>query len=673
MARRRGGARGEGTHVHGVRRGLLLFGLLLFAAVLAARAFQISVLQHGTWVARAAMQHADRMELPAPRGTIYDRDGVPLAASREVYRVAIAFREIADREALALLLREQAKLSAAEVRRALDPKRRNWRVLPGRFDEAVKDALDGTHGVHFERVMQRFYPHTTLAAEVLGSVNAEGEALGGIELEFDSILSGRPGMAVVRHGPNGRAIPGTMLRVLEPQPGRDVRLTIDYDLQAIADDALRQALATTRAASGELLLLDPRTGEVLASVSRRAEGPARNWNAVTAPYEPGSTIKPFTVAAALARGRAALAESVFGEDGRYPLHGRVITDVHPHGWITLADGLRESSNVVMAKVGSRLQPDEQYRYLRDFGFGSPTGVAYPSESGGRLQRPGAWSKQSQASLSIGYEISVTPLQMALAYGALANGGVLMEPRLVREVRSREGRLLTSFEPQAVRRVVPEEIADAIRDVLVSAVEVGTGRAAAMGPFRVAGKTGTARLVIGGRYVPSAYTSTFAGFFPAEDPQLVFLVKLDQPQGAYYGGLTAAPVTRTTLEAALAARSTPLDRRAVARAAAPLPAGVMADPPGVIRAVSPAHVLERWPAGSAPPVTFTSNGAGPGAAARVVPDVVGVAPRDAARLLHAAGLRVRLVGHGRVRETVPAAGALAKANAVVQVHGSVQER
>lgn len=548
---------------HGLRRRLLVFGLLAFAALLGARAFELTVVEHEVWVSRAGEQHAHGLELPAPRGTIYDRDGVPLAASRDAYSLAIATREVTDASALAATLRADADLTAAQAAQAVD-RRDPWRVLPGRFGEEAREALDGIPGVHFQRVVERFYPHGALGAEVLGRVNAASDALGGIELEFDSLLAGRPGLAVVRHGPDGRPIPGMMLRVADPEPGRDVVLTIDYELQAIADDALHNAVTATGAAGGDLLLIDPRTGDVLAAVSRDAGRTASNWNGATTPFEPGSTMKPFAVAALLGERRATLEDSIHGEDGRYAIHGRVLTDVHEHGWLTLAEGLRESSNVVLAKAASLLTPAQQYTYLRDFGFGSPTGVTYPAESGGVLRRPRAWSKQSSASLAIGYEIAATPLQLALAYAAIANGGVLVEPRLVKEIRSRDGRVERRFAPRAVRRAVSPHVADAMRTVLVGAVETGTGHAAAMGPFRLAGKTGTVRVTADGRYVGGAYRSTFAGFFPAVDPQLVFVVKLDRPRGDYYGGLTAAPVTRATLEAALAARSTAFDRRAIAR-------------------------------------------------------------------------------------------------------------
>jgi cell division protein FtsI (penicillin-binding protein 3) len=359
---------------------------------------------------------------------------------------------------------------------------------------------------------------------------------------------------------------------------------------------------------------------------------------------------------------------VFAEKGYYERLN--LTDTHAHEWLTLGDALRESSNIGVAKMAERMERGEQYLALRGFGFGTPTGVAYPSESAGRLTRPQQWSWSSPSRLSIGYEISVTPLQMAMAYGALANGGVLFEPRLVREVRSRDGRVEQQYEPRVVRRVITEQVAERIRDVLVDAVQVGTGQQASLGSFHVAGKTGTARIAENGRYRPGAYTASFAGFFPADDPQLVFIVKLDEPRGQYYGGLAAAPVTRATLEAALATRNTPIDRSAIARA--PQRAAVPARQPvavregGGARAASSGVVRLTAHRAAGSPATAKSTDADQ----RVIPDVTGMAMRDGVRRLHEAGFRLHLEGHGRVVRTVPAAGAEARASDVVRVIGGV---
>lgn len=658
---------------HVWRRQALLAGVLLGAAAVLVRSFQVQVVEEERWRARALGQHRRRVELAAPRGTIYDRNGVPLAASREAYRVSVAPRELRDRSEAAARLREVLGVPAAQARRAVDP-RRPWVVLPGRYDAVAREALAGEPGIYFEPVLERLYPHGELALELVGRVNAEGRAQGGIELEFDTLLSGRSGEAVARRNGRGEVVPGSLITVVEPTPGHDVYLTIDYALQEIADEALRRAVSQTGAEGGDLLLADPRTGEILAAATARRAG-GRSWRAVTEAYEPGSTMKPFTVAALLAEGRASLEDRVYAENGRYEQDGRIITDVHGYGWLTLRDGLRYSSNIAIAKLAARLEPADQFAYLRDFGFGTPTGVAYPSEAAGVLRRPARWSRHSQSSLAMGYEVAVTPLQMVMAYGALANGGVLLEPRLVREVRARDGRVVERYGPQPVRRVVSPEIARSISEALVEVVETGTGQAAGLGSFQVAGKTGTAKQYREGRYEAGSYTASFAGFFPAREPQFSFLVRLDRPKGEYYGGLAAAPVMRATLAAALAARSTALDRGAVAAA--------MVRAPGSRKAVKANTLPGRAPATAAGPAGVRPQVRGPyvfalselpprsaepaeGAVRRRVPDVVGLPLRDAARRLHAAGFRVVVEGRGVVAATDPAGGAPAPLGGAVRL-------
>lgn len=638
--------RAEATGNPTARRRFLLIGILIAAVVMSARAVQLQIINTANWRARAADQHAKQSTLPAPRGTIFDRDGIPLAASNEAFRINIAPREVRDRPGLARTLQTATQLDDRTIRRVLDTKRK-WIVLPGDYPSEVREALDRTPGVYFDRVLRRFYPHGDVALDILGGVNSAGSAVGGIELEYDSVLSGTPGVATLRRDHLGRAIPGAMFQAIEPIPGRDIYLTLDYDLQEIASEALRAAVQNTSARGGELILADPRTGEILASTTARQSGPPQTWQAATDPYEPGSTLKPFVIAALLAQKEARLADSVFAENGLYIHEGRTLKDVHPMGWVTVSEALQQSSNIALAKLVTRLHPSVQYEYLRGFGFGSPTAVQYPSESGGLLRRPKHWSRFSQASLAIGYEISVTPLQMVLAYAAIANGGMLMEPRLVREVRSSNGLTAQSFKPRAVRRVIPENVARDLRTVLAGVVETGTGQAAALGPFSVAGKTGTARSFRAGHYESGAYTASFAGFFPADDPQLVFIVKLDAPQGVYYGGFAAAPVTRTTLEAALAARNTPLDKRAMAVAAPP-----PLDDREFAQTPEPA-TTQRPVAG---PFIFALNAGAPKRTmptAFVMPNVTGLPVRDAVRQLHASGYHVAIEGHGIVQGvTVP---------------------
>lgn len=629
--------------------------LLLGGLALLGRGFQLQVLQAAEWEGRATRQQREQVTLPAQRGTIYDRSGVPLAATRAMVRVATAPREITDPDAVSAALAEALGLDRATVRRALDRERR-WVVIPGRFDPTVRSALDGFDGVYLEAVLERFHPHGDVAMAILGRTSSEGTGLSGLELEVDSLLTGDPGYAVVRRDAHGDPIPGALIPVTEPRAGHDVYLTLDLELQSIAEEALRSALVEHDAEGGDLIFADPRTGDVLAAASVRRTG-GLHWRGVTDPYEPGSTMKPFVMAALLDRGRASLADTVFAEDGYYRVGRREIRDVKGYGWVTAGEVLRHSSNIGMVKLAARLQPEEQYGMLREFGFGTPTGVTYPSESGGRLTRPDRWSSYSQASMAMGYEVSVTPLQMTMAYGALANEGRLMEPRMIREIRSPDGKRVVRTEPQVIRQAITPMTARAVSEVLADVVQQGTGHRAGMGAFAVAGKTGTARMFENGVYRTDAYTASFAGFFPARDPQLVFLVKLDR--GSEYGGSVAAPVTRATLAAALAARNTPLDRGAVARSvpqrAAVAAPNLRAD---VWMPPTPGPFLFRTDAGA--PLRPSAPGA------RAVPDVVGSSVRDAAAELHASGFRVRVSGTGDVAATEPAWGARVPAGTVVEL-------
>jgi cell division protein FtsI (penicillin-binding protein 3) len=636
------------------RRRLWLMGSVGVAAVLiVGRAVQLQGFEGDRWREEARRQQQARVPVPARRGAIYDRDGVPLALTRETFAISIAPREIRDRGEVVRRLARGLGLSRATARRYTDP-RQKWVVVPGRFTVEQQRGLSELRGVYVERKLERFYPQGDVGREVLGNVSGDGRAMGGIEQAMDSLLRGADGFAVLRRDARGRKEAAPSLPAVAPRDGSDVVLSIDFDLQEIADAALEEQIRVTRARGGDILLTDPRTGDVLAAVSKRAS--SRDLSAFIEPYEPGSIAKPFFVAALLAEHRAALTDRVFAENGTWTMpNGRTVTDVHPYEWLTLRDGLRVSSNVVMSKFADRLPAPAQYTYLRDFGFGTQTGVEYPVESSGRLPRPDRWSPFTPASLAMGYEVSVTPIQMAMAYGALANGGVLMEPRLLREVRGPDGKTLDRRGPRRVRRVIPAEVAAALRDVLVEVVADGTATKAALTTFEVAGKTGTSRRTgAGGRYEAGAYNSSFVGFFPAQAPQLVIYVKLDRPQGDYYGGLTAAPVTRATLEAILAARSPSLDRRALLamRTQAPGPAAAQAATSAEDGPV---------PVGSEGTYVFLSNRLPP--APRQdrtpvpVPELAGLPMRDAARRLHALGFHVRVRGGGAVAATTPAAGAM----------------
>jgi cell division protein FtsI (penicillin-binding protein 3) len=628
------------------RRRLVLGSWLVAALAICVRAAQIQVLQAAHWRGLAESQHRDDMMVPAARGSILDRDGAALAVSRERVRVSVAPREIGDMAAARAALREELGLSRAQAER-LTSRQRAWAVAADLHAPDVRERLRSVPGIHLERVLQRHHPHGELARSVLGSV-VDGAGSGGVEQTFEALLAGTPGREMVARDNAGREIPGEGVIVEQPRTGGEIVLTIDMDLQEIAQQALMEAIEERDAHGGDVVVTDPMTGEILAMVSVR-DGEASSLASLNTPYEPGSTLKPFTVAGLLERRLASLDDTIDIGDGTWTVEGRTLHDTHTRGRISLEDALRESSNVGIAMAAQELGAGQQYENLRDFGFGVPTGIELPGEVAGTLRRPSRWTSQSAASLAIGYEISVTPLQMAMAYGALANGGLLMQPRLVREIRDADGGVLERFGSRVIRRVIDKDVAAAVSAALVGVVEDGTGTSARLASFTVAGKSGTARMNLGDGYEQGAYYSSFVGFFPAEAPQLVVFVGLDRPQGAYYGGAVAAPVTRATMEAALAARATPLDRRALLRSA---------------------RREEVMPATNLTPARFASSTAEPETASEIapavaevidrtasvsLPNVAGLPSRVAVRRLHALGLRVSSLGTGTIIGTEPRAG------------------
>lgn len=644
----------------GLRHGLVAASVWLGCFVLLGRAFQLQVVDGAEWRRRADAQQERRVALPAPRGAILDRTGRPLALSRETYRLSVAPRELRDRREAERALREVLGLLTSSAARAVAPERR-WVVLPGQITAVEKERLEARvrAGFYFEPSLERFHAMGVLAAGLVGHTSIDGAGQGGVELAFDSLLAGRPGYGVRRRDATGAPLSLTV-PVVSPTRGHDLVLTLDARLQAIAEAALDEAIAATDADGGDVLIVEPKTGDLLAAVSRRPGHP-HALAVATEPYEPGSTLKPFLAAALLAEGKASLDDRVNTQGGRTRVGTRWIRDEHPSDRLTLRDVLKVSSNVGMVKFAQRLDAERQYAYLRDFGFGTPTGIAWPAESPGVLRRPDRWSALSQASLAMGYEIGVTPLQLAMAYAALANDGTLMRPRLLREVRDASGRTVWRSRPEPIRRVVSGEVARQLRGALVEAVSDGTGRAARVASVSIAGKTGTAqRFDSETGYTRESYTASFVGLIPASEPQWVILIKLDDPKVGYYGGATAAPVARLAVRAALAGSDWP--------APPPLGEPVLPDAmAGVAAGRAPASghfvfALDR-------PLVKVA-GADEERSERIrVPDVRGQNLRAAARRLHDLGFRVRVSGSGRVERVEPEIGRVLPAGTTVTVRAA----
>ena len=650
---------------------LLVHGtLMLFVALLIARTAQVQLFQADRWARVAEGQQRDTERIPAPRGGVYDMEGIPLARNIEYVSMGISPRELRDRQAVGRVLAE-LRLPRATVRQATDPNRA-WVAIPGRFPHDAVRELRGVKGVYLDPIYERRYSSRPSTQRLVGRAAPGGSGTDGIERALDEYLTGVPGERTsVRDGvQRRRGSPDFAL--VPPRPGDDVVLTISQEWQEIAERALRDAVDSSGADGGDMVVLDPYSGAVRALAAVRRGRAVSGIPALTEPFEPGSTIKPLIAAALLSLQRATPGDTVNVGNGRYTTHGRTINDDHTgDSLLSLTEVIAHSSNVGIVKFAERLTRAEQYQALRDFGLGTPTGVPYPSEASGRLQLVKQWTDMSPASLAIGYELSVTALQLALAYASFANGGQLLEPALVQEIRTPDGATRYRHEPRIVRQVMPRAVASTVLDMLRVTAEAGTATAAAPAGFAVAGKTGTARKVIARSY--RGYTASFVGMFPAEKPQVVVVVKLDNPAGArIYGAQVAAPAFRAAIEAAMAARGASMNRTELASsgrfAESAVAAFVPVDDPATVGGVQPdaavAITARDLPARFDLPLSLPADTTS--RAPRAVPDVAGMTLRDAAHALHLAGLRVRVAGTGRVVRSVPAAGTVVAQGASVRV-------
>jgi len=668
------------------RVGLMHGAFVLFALTLVARSAQVQLLQTDQWRTRARRQQVAASSIPAPRGMIVDASGALLVESRQLVKLSVAPKEVGvDKRKPAAGAARLRALARALARAGVEPEwiaratdtARVWVTLKGRFLASDVTHVTAMPGVHFESVLERMPPSTDGLRRLIGHADDAGAPVDGMEKALDALLRGEPGRAAILRDAKGVRFNSPTEGGSEPRAGSTVQLTINRALQDIAERSLGDALRQVGATGGDIVMLDPANGEVRAMASRRADPLALAATVLTEPYEPGSTLKPFVAARLLDMHRARTDEVMNTYNGTWELDGRKIVDDHPAPFFTLGDVIRFSSNIGIVQFAQRFSPREQYELLRDLGFGVQSGLPYPAEESGRLPSPQRWDRQTPASLAMGYALNVTPLQLATAYAAIANGGELLEPALVKEIHSPDGTLTYRHTRRVVRRVMTEETARTVRGLLRGVVEVGTAQAASLATFDIAGKTGTAKRTEHGRYLAGKYTASFVGIFPADRPQIVILVKLDNPSKSIYGGKSAAPVSKTVLLAAIAARDASLDRRALS--AAPMRAArasaSLAD--GAARADSLVRVTD---AGSLPYVYRLDAPRTQSATlvvAHEVPNVRGLSLRGAVYALHRAGFRVSIASFRLGRDaplprtgtgatTTPVAGTVAPAGSIVRL-------
>ena len=542
---------------HGRLRVLAFAGLAAFL-VLLLRLVQIQVVQHPQFERAAKQQQTRRVLLEPPRGRIYDRHLRSLADNVSLSRLSVRPKDVKNARAMQAFLAKAAGPDAVSRFRAGRSRRAAYVRLAPQLtpeQELRLRTMPLPEGVQVEAVPSRVYPLESVARPVVGFLGAEGVGLEGLEKIFDKELRGTGGWATLFCDARGLAyeLPRSIVKV--PETGASIVTTLDLDAQTIVQRELAQAVERTGAKGGTAVFVDPRTGDVLAMATVDAPGrsPASGHrNRVVADqYEPGSTFKILAGCAALEEGIAQPSDSFWVERGEADLGGFVIHDSHPETrWFTVRSGTAHSSNVVYAKLGTKVGATTLYEYARLFGFGQPTRIALPGEAPGQIRHPDRWSRRSLATISIGQEILVTPIQMVMAYAAIANGGTLLRPRIVSAIVDEEGNPLREVPVEHVRRVLSTETARTFRSFLRETVTDGTGAEAALPWVEVAGKTGTAQKTSenGGGYEAGRYMSSFIGMAPYDEPRVVGLIVLDEPRGAYYGGSVAAPVFRDILAA-----------------------------------------------------------------------------------------------------------------------------
>jgi cell division protein FtsI (penicillin-binding protein 3) len=637
--------------------------VLLLAAILAlafggltARLGWLMVVKHGELAQLAERQYSRTMILYAQRGPIVDRQGGALATSAATESLFVQPRGVGDPVRVASRLAPILSQPESELHAALTGQRSFvWlrRKLPPTVAEQVRALREP--GLGFLPEPLRLYPNRELAAHVLGFEGAEG-GLEGIERAFNDDLAGVPGKAIAGRDALGREVAAPHV-LREPQPGHGVMLTIDRTIQYIAEREIDAAYRRTHAKHAIAVVLEPRTGDVLAMAMRPTFNPntfldvpsSDYWRnrAVTDPFEPGSTFKVIMAAAALEERVVRPDDRIYAENGAITLAGTTIRDWKKYGWLTFAEVLQNSSNVGSIKVGLSLGRDRYYRYMKAFGFGSPTNVGLAGESRGLLREPQRWSLLSLPTMSIGQEVSVTALQLVTAFGAIANGGTLMQPRLVRSTFDAEGRETRRFETKAVRQVVSPATARTLTNLLTGVVESGTGHFAAVPGYAVAGKTGTAQKLdpTTKRYSHAPGVLSFVGFAPADEPRFVMLVALDEPRNEKWGSEAAAPIfSAIGREILRYLEVPPRDVQPVQIVTGP-PAELPAPPR--MRLVSTAEAVQ--PDGT-----------------RRMPDLGGKTLRQALEALEPLRVDVRLAGQGRVVRQVPAAGDPLEPGAVAQL-------
>lgn len=682
-----------------LRLRFVTIALLLWMVVIVVRLFSIQLIDHTTYEQMAKRQYERRVTIEAERGIVYDRNMNKLVVNlmNTSFAADPSLMSADDKKTVAVQFASLFDRKTTDYQKLLD-KKTAFVWLERKVGPSVAEKInDSIKGLIKLQSLRRQYPYGFSAAQLIGFTDVDQKGLSGLERDVDADLAGRHGWAILQADALGRLSPSPEYPHDDPVQGNHVVLTIDAHYQSLAYSELSRTVEDYGADDGLVIIMSPNSGEILAMAHAPSFDPAspektppalfRN-RAITDMYEPGSTFKAFTAAAALEEGLVTPQELINCENGVIKMYGHRIHDTKKHGLLTLTQVVEKSSNIGTIKIAQRLGPDRLFQYVRAFGFGTETGVDLDGEVAGTLALPTDWSGLSLPMISIGQEVGVTALQLANAYCAIANGGTLMRPYVIRSVLSPDGTIVRQTEPRAIRTVASRETMGKISRMLYDVVEAGTGKRAAIRGVRMAGKTGTAQKIEKGKYSEDKFTASFVGFFPADQPQLVFLVIVNNPRKSIWGETSAATTARAIVEKIINSNDDVARRihRALAESENDRPAAL--DVPNLVymNVDAARGVLDRlnmnydvvgdgdWVASQewsgdagkrhvrliASTQILAEEIGEPNlsrdVSSRMVPDVRGLSIRTAINKLHAEGIDVKVKGSGFVVNQFPAPGA-----------------
>ncbi len=653
-----------------IRAGLI-FILILFAyAGIVAKLYKVQIVEHEKYRLAALKRHNKPIKVKGERGNILDRNGEILAYSRNVVDFVVYAPQVDSLSQIKIAQRfSEVFGKKKEYYINLIQKKRGNVTLEKNvpFKKAVELAEFRANGLSQEKKYLRIYPLRQVASHVLGFINRENKAVSGVEKQYDEYLQGKDGYYLVERNAFGKIVAVDEERSVPPEKGDDVYLTLDVTFQKILENALLDGVNYFKGKSAIGIIEDPRTGEILAMANIPNFDPnnynvfdaySRKNRAITDVYEPGSTMKSVFMSILLNENKIRENEIINAENGSFVYKGRRIRDTHKFRTLKVREVLEYSSNIGMAKLSERIDARTLYKYLRNFGFGNRTGIDLPGEAKGELIKPNRFFATTKASISRGYAISVTPLQLTTAYSALVNGGELLRPFVVRKITDKNGTVLEN-EPEKIREVINEKTSSVIRSWMIDVVEGGTAKAARFDDVLIGGKTGTAMVLINGKYNANEYYASFVGYFPADAPKYVCYIWVERPQREKYGGSVAAPIFKRVVSELFEAypeivpEHKPINRnkQGYEKLYADLKknrakANVLTTADVNRKSVKKKEVKE---------INLSS-----------MPDLIGKSKREAISILNTLGVKYKISGHGRIKSQSVRPGSKIKKGLTVQL-------